>query len=251
MAFHFDTSSWQAIQRTFAQFAAYQQHLDSITSVAKHMQVVSMPLAAIPTGVLRDLQLYQHILDRTFNLPGFGMYLGQLQADLEYEPETHEMFDHPESDLSVPDTRERIVTFSPSILLLEHLRAARISLHDLHWRELEEIVAELLRQDGYEVRLGPGSKDGGKDLIALKDLPGCGFFMAVWQAKKLKPGNKVDISVIRELADTRQENKASKGVIVTTTSLTQDALTRIERDHYELGKVDGNDLLAWIRRTKS
>ncbi len=73
--------------------------------------------------------------------------------------------------------------------------------------------------------------------------------MAVWQAKKLKPGNKVQIGVIRELADTRLENNASKGVIVTT-YLTRNAIKRVQRDKYILGKVDRDDLMDWIRKIR-
>ncbi len=74
--------------------------------------------------------------------------------------------------------------------------------------------------------------------------------MSVWQAKKLKPGNKVGINVIRELADTRNEHKASKGMVVTTTHLTRGALARVQQDQYILGKVDRDDLMQWIRKVK-
>lgn len=55
---------------------------------------------------------------------------------------------------------------------------------------------------------------------------------------------------IRELADTRQEQKASKGISVTTTSRKRGAIQRIQQDQYILGKVDGDDLRQWIRRVK-
>ena len=84
----------------------------------------------------------------------------------------------------------------------------------------------------------------------MKDDPTHGFFRAVWQAKKLKEKNKVNIHIIRELNDTRLQNNATKGIIVTTTSLTKGALARIEQDRYLLGKVDGNDLSSWIRKGK-
>ena len=74
--------------------------------------------------------------------------------------------------------------------------------------------------------------------------------MAVWQVKKLKPGNKAQIGVIRELADTRLENNASKGVIVITTYLTRNAIELVQRDKYILGKVDRDDLMDWIRKIR-
>ncbi len=56
------------------------------------------------------------------------------------------------------------------------------------------------------------------------------------------------IGVIRELADTRQEMKASKGIIVTSTFLTREAIKRVKRDSYILGKVEKPDLEHWIDR---
>src|SRR5262249_17547238 len=56
-------------------------------------------------------------------------------------------------------------------------------------------------------------------------------------------------TAIRELADTRNEFGASKAIIVTSSHLTRGALDRIERDKYVLGKVDREELQAWIQRT--
>lgn len=148
--------------------------------------------------------------------------------------------------LQLIDTRIEIARLSPSFAILEKIIGGEIDLDSLHWREFEELVADLLTQDGYAVELGPGQKDGGKDIVAIKDLGSSGLFKTVWQAKKLKPGNKVGISIIRELADVRSEQKASKGVLVTTTFLTRNALQRVRRDEYLLGKVDRDDLLKWI-----
>jgi HJR/Mrr/RecB family endonuclease len=152
------------------------------------------------------------------------------------------------ADLSISETRLRIAHLSPSFKLLERLLESAAHLDALTWREFEELVADLLERDGYMVTLGRGTKDGGKDIAATKRLEEAGQFMSVWQVKKLMPGNKVELSVIRELADTRMQHKASKGVIVTTTYLTRGALERVQQDQYLLGKVDRDDLLQWIRR---
>ena len=85
----------------------------------------------------------------------------------------------------------------------------------------------------------------------MKDLGAHGWFKSVWQAKKQKRSNKVDISVVRELADTRLEWGASKAIIVTSTYLTKGALDRIQRDKYTLGKMDRDDVDAWVARSLS
>jgi hypothetical protein len=70
--------------------------------------------------------------------------------------------------------------------------------------------------------------------------------MSVWQAKNLKASNKVVLKAIRELADVRNESKASKDIIVTSTFLTKNALERVRSDQYLLGKVDRDDLYQWM-----
>jgi restriction system protein len=148
-----------------------------------------------------------------------------------------------------PDTEIRLARFAPSLSLLRKLQKHPLDLDDLSWREFERLIATLLEKDGYVVELMRGSKDGGVDVMATKDLGAVGSFKSIWQAKKKGIGSKVGISVVRELADTRNEFGASKGMIVTSTYLTRGALDRIERDKYILGKVDRDDLESWIQRT--
>lgn len=240
----YDDRSWRPI-REAAEFIAKQQ--ETINQVQRNADSIRNAQRAIDA-----LNIVSPMLSAFKFLPNdlVDRYIEQLHSDLDQEPEEHEVLEYPETELLLPETRERIITYSPSLRLLEQLRAQRISLHDLTWRDFEEVVAELLRQDGYMVQLGPGTKDGGKDIIAIKEDRVCGLVMSVWQAKMLTDRHKVGIEVIRELADTRQESKASKGVIVTSTSLTKGALERIERDHFLLHKIDGNDLLKWIRESK-
>lgn len=148
-----------------------------------------------------------------------------------------------------PATQIRVVEYSPSVGLLQRLRDKGTTIDDLNWRDFETVVAALLEEDGYAVELMRGTKDGGVDVIAMKDLGPNGYFKALWQAKKQSIRNKVGISVVRELADTRREFGASKGIIVTSSFLTRGALERVDRDKYLLGKVDRNELQAWIDRT--
>lgn len=137
---------------------------------------------------------------------------------------------------------------SPSVILVLGLQAQRLKLENLGWRQFEEVVAELLRNDGYTVQLTKKTRDGGVDILAEKSIPKMGTILSVWQAKKMKEGNKVGLRVVRELADTRNQLKASKGVIVTSTSLTRDAIRRIQSDKYLLEGFQKTELLEWIRQ---
>jgi Restriction endonuclease len=138
---------------------------------------------------------------------------------------------------------------APSLTVLLTLFRQRLDLDRLDWRQLECIVAELLEAEGYDVELGKGSKDGGADIIAYRDIPMIGPVRTVWQSKHLKSGNKVGLSVIRELADVRNEFNATKGIIVTSSFLTGGALKRINRDKFTLGKIERPELESWIQAT--
>ena len=87
------------------------------------------------------------------------------------------------------------------------------------------------------------------DTFATRRIGLSGDILEIWQAERLREGYKVEESVLKELADTRQEFKASRAVIATTTYLTKGALRRVERDRYLFGKVDQDDLFVWMRRT--
>jgi hypothetical protein len=140
---------------------------------------------------------------------------------------------------------------APSLLALRRLFSKGIDLGKITWRELEEIVGELLSLEGYDVEVGRGTKDNGIDVLASKILPHVGLLRTVWQVKHLKAGNKVALKTIRELADIRDQAGATKGVIVTTGFLTSGALRRIRQDAYRLEKIEGPELEDWIRRSLS
>ncbi|BBP77040.1 hypothetical protein PHLH7_31440 [Pseudomonas sp. Ost2] len=150
--------------------------------------------------------------------------------------------------LILPSTQILLAQHSPSLTLLAELHRRTRSLDELGWREFEILISELLASDGYEIELMSGTKDGGVDIVAVKDLGETGMFKALWQAKKNRTSRKVGIPTIRELADVRNQHQASKGIIVTTSFLTRGALERVERERFILGKVDNDDLKAWIER---
>lgn len=152
------------------------------------------------------------------------------------------------SILKLKETKIELFRDSPSLSVFDKLLKRGVSFDDLSWREFEKLISKLLEKDGYEVELMEGTKDGGVDVIAYKDLGSAGFFKTIWQAKKKLIKNKVGLSVIRELADTTKEFKASKGFIVTNSYLTAGALSRVHRDQHTLGKVDRDDLNSWINR---
>ena len=136
---------------------------------------------------------------------------------------------------------------SPTALMLaaDLLKNGRL-LSELHWREFEKLIATLLEQSGWNVELTRGSKDGGIDVVAIKDDPALGKIKSLWQAKKYRLGNKVELRDVRDLSAVRDEQKATKAVIVTTSHLTKGAIDWIRRDEFCLEYREKADIEKWV-----
>lgn len=79
--------------------------------------------------------------------------------------------------------------------LLADVASGRMELRGLHWRELEELVAELLRSRGMAIHLTPRSHDSGRDIIARGELvPGEPIEIAI----EVKQKEHVGIGDLRE-----------------------------------------------------
>lgn len=81
--------------------------------------------------------------------------------------------------LAEPDTQSRLALYAPSVGLLQRVQRKLIYLDDLSWREFEQLIANMLEAEGYCVELMKGSKDGGVDVVAIKDLGNTGLFKSV------------------------------------------------------------------------
>lgn len=136
---------------------------------------------------------------------------------------------------------------SPTALAIaaDLLKSGRL-LSELHWREFEKLIATLLEQSGWIVELTRGSKDGGIDVIATKDDSRIGLIRSLWQAKKYHIEHKVQLSDVRELSAVRDDQKATKAIIVTTSHLTQGALDWIRRDEFRLGYKEKDEIERWV-----
>jgi restriction system protein len=137
---------------------------------------------------------------------------------------------------------------APAALLLagDLLRAGRF-LSEMPWRKFEEMIGALLETEGWTVKVTQQSRDGGIDVVATKDDSVLGSVKAVWQAKRYGPKRIVRLNEVRELSAVVDMQRATKGVIVTTSRLTRDAIDWIRRDTYRLDYRDAQRVESWVR----
>jgi hypothetical protein len=116
------------------------------------------------------------------------------------------------------------------------------------WRVFEEMVAEMFRKFGYEIELTKKTRDGGKDIIALRKNGGEVTERLLIECKHWQA--KIDVNPIRNLIGVAvTQSELPTGVILATTStFTEDAkeLKMNSNISIELDLKDCNDILNWI-----
>ena len=116
------------------------------------------------------------------------------------------------------------------------------SLFDLSWRQFEKFAAELLLHLGYEdVRLGAGARDGGIDVSACLSHP-LGVERVIVQCKRHRTSRPVGSPTITQLLGTTLANNASKGIVVTTSSLTRPAELLVKAHEHRLHALGWDEL---------
>ena len=122
-------------------------------------------------------------------------------------------------------------------------------IHALNWRTFERILAGILEDLGYCVELQQGTKDGGIDIIALRQDSPFGAHRYLVQAKKWS--HRVGVAPVRELLYLQQQYGATKACLATTSTFTRGAW-ELEREHWwRLELRDFERLQEWIRLAAS
>ncbi len=98
----------------------------------------------------------------------------------------------------------------------------RNEIRSLSPRRFEEVMRALFETLGFEVELTQASRDGGADLLCLRDLHGIPFRLAV-EVKRYKEDRPISVSLVRSFVGANAQFQANKLVYVTTSYYTQPA----------------------------
>lgn len=121
-------------------------------------------------------------------------------------------------------------------------------LYELEPRRFEILVAELLSDMGYEVELTPESRDGGRDILAAFTLPH-GKILTLVECKRFRPDRKVGIDILeRFLWVLDRKDKASCGLIATTSYFSSDAIATEREYQWRLRLRDFDGLQEWLSK---
>jgi len=120
-------------------------------------------------------------------------------------------------------------------------------LYELPPRAFEELIAELLSRDGLEVYLTPQARDGGRDILA-KSRQLLGDHLYLVECKRYAPTRPVGVALLRALYGVVAADKATMGVLVTTSRFSRDAMSFQQTVKHQMSLRQYEDLVSWLRR---
>lgn len=156
------------------------------------------------------------------------------------------------NDVTPAEKRELVGVAKPIIISVNEamvwaLKKQPKDVFKLSPRQYEELIAELLRDIGYEVTLTQATRDGGKDILASIKTE-CGDVLCLVDAKKYRNDRKIGVSMVRTLYGTLCDYQATSAMLVTTSSYSADARALQRKHQYQLSLKDYTDVAGWIQR---
>ena len=134
--------------------------------------------------------------------------------------------------------------------LIKYLALHPEKMYELDPYKFEELVAALFRERGYEVVHTPRARDGGRDLLAFFKEP-FGTILTIVECKKYGQHRRIGPALVRQLYGVVEKERASHGILVTTTLFTPGARDFALDLQYRLSLRDFEDLARWCKEYKS
>jgi restriction endonuclease Mrr len=116
----------------------------------------------------------------------------------------------------------------------------------LNPRKFEILIAEILKDKGYEVTLTPSTRDGGKDIVAVYNSP-FGHQIFIVECKRYKEEHKVGVEIVRGLYGVQMAERYNQGIIATTSTFTKDAIDFVKPLKFQLELKGFDDIKEWIK----
>jgi restriction endonuclease Mrr len=132
--------------------------------------------------------------------------------------------------------------------LIDRLTQDATVAYTMSPRDFETVVARLLESFGYGVELTPQHRDGGHDIIAIRD--GIATSKLLIECKRFSQDRKVGVEVVRSMYGVVAREGATKGMVVTTGTFTRDAQEFLNSNRWVLEGVDFQRLVEWLKQYK-
>ena len=129
--------------------------------------------------------------------------------------------------------------------LLERTATSPEELHRMPSRVFEELIAMLFKRFGYEVELTKRTRDGGRDVIAVRHAEVKVKYLI--ECKRWSPDRAVGVEPVRALFGVKTLERATKAILATTARFSRDAMLIFESARWELEPRDYDGVVEWLR----
>ena len=110
----------------------------------------------------------------------------------------------------------------------------------------ELLIADILKNFGFDIEFTPQTKDKGRDILAVMNTP-LGQFLTIVECKRYAPHRKIGINYIERFMWTLTRNdNANCALMVTTSTFSKDALELQKKYNWQLKLKDINDIINWL-----
>jgi predicted helicase len=125
------------------------------------------------------------------------------------------------------------------------------AMRDLSAWEFQVYIAALIeRKWGRKVELGPRGADDGVDVRA--ERPGeFGLELLLVQCKHPRPGKPVRVNDVRLLHFQVIKQDATRGLLVSDSRFTRNALQEIQASRYRMEGADGERIRQWLEALRT
>ncbi|MDB5013687.1 MAG: hypothetical protein JWQ25_1889 [Daejeonella sp.] len=114
--------------------------------------------------------------------------------------------------------------------------------------DFEQMIEELLRFQQFDVEMTKRTRDGGYDLIAVKNIGDFPVRFLV-ECKRHAKLLKIGVGIVRGFRDVINTLGANKGIIVTSSYFSPDAeKEKLQNKPYMLDFKDHDDVIGWVNK---
>lgn len=153
-------------------------------------------------------------------------------------------------ELYIASANRSIKIYSNVSGLTNQLRQRPELVYEISPRQFEIVVADVFRKQGFDVELTQTSRDGGVDIYVRREDV-FGPLLYIVECKRYSRENKVGIGIVQRVHGVAQGKGATKGVIVTTSSFTEPAISFAAPFRRSLSLNDYRMFANWLSECRT
>ncbi|MBS1594283.1 MAG: restriction endonuclease [Bacteroidetes bacterium] len=177
----------------------------------------------------------------SFNSFRFKEYLLNVYTDKEANDQESSQQEKSENSLIIVDDSHRLKR-----IILDVYKDNSI-LYTLEPRAFEEMIAELLDDRGFKVKLTKKTKDDGYDILCIDYSNKLFESKFLVECKRYSENRKVGVEIVRSFKEVIATEKANKGIIVTSSYFTSGAIKKKDENPWLLDLRDKDGVIDWVK----